>query len=92
LHDIKCFIIVFTLIQYNILNKQYKCLYKKQNNTTQINKNLYKIMKEINANKYIYGKKKLGKGKRGQKGEMGSSIGAFGGKSKFNKKRLDKES
>ena len=48
-------------------------------------------MKQINVNKYLIGKKKLGKGKFGQKGGMGIPKGAFGGKSKF-QKRLDKES
>jgi len=49
-------------------------------------------MKQINPNKYLIGKKKLGKGQRGSKGGMGVQTGAFGGKSKFNKKRLDKKS
>jgi len=47
-------------------------------------------MKQININKYSVGKKKLGKGQRGSKGGMGVPTGAFGGKSNFNKKRLDK--
>ena len=47
-------------------------------------------MKQINVNKYMVGKKKLGKGQRGSKGGMGVPTGAFGGKSKFLKKRLDK--
>ena len=45
--------------------------------------------KSINVNKYLDGKKKLGKGIHGLKGEVGIPTGAFGGKSKFNKKRLD---
>ena len=48
-------------------------------------------MNQINSNKYLIGKKKLGKGKVGSKGGMGVPTGAFGGKSKF-QKRLDKES
>ncbi len=48
------------------------------------------MTKLINANKYLIGKKKLGKGIHGQKGEVGTPTGAFGGKSKFNKKKLDK--
>ena len=44
----------------------------------------------MNHNKYLVGKKKSGKGQRGSKGGMGVPTGAFGGKSKFNKKRLDK--
>jgi len=48
------------------------------------------MTKLINANKYLIGKKKLGKGIHGLKGEVGTPTGAFGGKSKFNKKRLDK--
>ena len=46
-------------------------------------------MKQINPNKYLVGKKKLGKGKVGAKGGIGVPTGAFGGKSKFNKKKLD---
>lgn len=46
-------------------------------------------MKQININKHIIGKKKLGKGLAGHKGEQGIPKGAFGGKSKFQKK-LDK--
>ena len=46
-------------------------------------------MKQININKQIVGKKKLGKGLAGLKGEQGTPRGAFGGKSKFQKK-LDK--
>ena len=46
-------------------------------------------MKQININKYIIGKKKLGKGMVGVKGEQGTTKGAFGGKSKI-QKRLDK--
>lgn len=49
-------------------------------------------MKQINVNKYSIGKKKLGKGFRGSKGGMGVPTGAFGGKSKFLKKRLDSDS
>jgi hypothetical protein len=49
-------------------------------------------MKEINPNKYLVGKKKSGRGKVGHKGGQAIPTGAFGGKSKFNKKRLDKES
>ena len=46
-------------------------------------------MKQINANKYLIGKKKLGKGKVGAKGGLaGTPTGAFGGKSKFLKKSL----
>ena len=47
-------------------------------------------MKQINTNKYLIGKKKLGKGKVGARGGVGVPTGAFGGKSKFNKKKLDK--
>ena len=47
-------------------------------------------MKQINPNKYLVGKKKLGKGKVGAKGGIGVPTGAFGGKSKFLKKSLDK--
>lgn len=47
-------------------------------------------MKQINYRKYGIGKKKLGKGLRGYKGGTSFPTGAFGGKSKFNKKRLDK--
>lgn len=43
----------------------------------------------MNTNKYLIGKKKLGKGMRGSKGGQATPTGAFGGKSKFNKKRLD---
>ena len=43
----------------------------------------------MNMNKYLIGKKKLGKGMRGEKGGVATPTGAFGGKSKFNKKRLD---
>jgi hypothetical protein len=43
----------------------------------------------MNMNKYLIGKKKLGKGMRGSKGGQATPTGAFGGKSKFNKKRLD---
>lgn len=48
-------------------------------------------MKMINQMKYLVGKKKLGKGKTGAKGGIGKPTGAFGGKSKFNKK-LEKNS
>lgn len=48
------------------------------------------MAKTINQVKYLVGKKKLGKGIRGYKGENGVPTGAFGGKSKFNKKKLDK--
>ena len=47
-------------------------------------------MKQINYRKHAIGKKKLGKGKRGSRGGVGVPTGAFGGKSKFLKKRLDK--
>lgn len=47
-------------------------------------------MKQINPRKYIVGKKKSGRGKVGAKGGVATKTGAFGGKSKFNKKRLDK--
>ena len=47
-------------------------------------------MKQINANKYLIGKKKLGKGKVGTKGGQATPTGAFGGKFKFLKKKLDK--
>ena len=43
-------------------------------------------MKTFNQLKYLVGKKKLGKGKTGAKGGIGKPTGAFGGKSKFNKK------
>jgi hypothetical protein len=49
-------------------------------------------MKQINYRKHAIGKKKLGKGLRGDKGGAGVRTGAFGGKSKFNKKRLDNKS
>lgn len=48
-------------------------------------------MKTINQIKHLVGKKKLGKGKTGAKGGIGKPTGAFGGKSKFNKK-LEKNS
>ena len=48
-----------------------------------------KIMNKINPNKYLIGKKKMGKGKVGTKGGQATKTGAFGGTSKFNKKRLD---
>lgn len=47
-------------------------------------------MRQINYRKYAIGKKKLGRGRRGYKGGAWMPTGAFGGKSKFNKKRLDK--
>ena len=47
-------------------------------------------MKQINYRKHAIGKKKLGKGLRGYKGGTGIPTGAFGGKSKFLKKGLDK--
>ena len=47
-------------------------------------------MKKININKYLIGKKKMGKGKVGVMGGVATPTGAFGGKSKFNKKKLDK--
>ena len=43
-------------------------------------------MKTFNQLKYLVGKKKLGKGKTGAKGGIGKPTGAFGGKSKFNKR------
>ena len=46
-------------------------------------------MNQINANKYLIGKKKMGKGKVGVKGGLATPTGAFGGKSKFLKKKLD---
>jgi hypothetical protein len=46
----------------------------------------------MNHNKYLVGKKKSGKGMVGHKGGLATPTGAFGGKSKFNKKRLDKKS
>lgn len=49
-------------------------------------------MKQINFKKYAIGKKKLGKGLRGYKGGTSFPTGAFGGKSKFLKKKLDSES
>jgi len=49
-------------------------------------------MKTINQIKHLVGKKKLGKGMSGVKGGQATPTGAFGGKSKFNKKRLDKKS
>lgn len=49
-------------------------------------------MKQINPRKYVVGKKKSGKGKVGTKGGVATRTGAFGGKSKFNRKRLDNES
>lgn len=44
-------------------------------------------MKQINVDKYIIGKKKLGKGKIGSKGGVGVPTGAFGNGSKFNKRK-----
>ena len=49
-------------------------------------------MKQINYRKHGIGKKKLGKGLRGYKGGTGIPTGAFGGKSKFLKKKLDADS
>jgi hypothetical protein len=49
-------------------------------------------MNQINPKKYIVGKKKSGRGKVGAKGGVATKTGAFGGKSKFNKKRLDNKS
>jgi hypothetical protein len=49
-------------------------------------------MNQINANKYLIGKKKMGKGKVGVKGGLATPTGAFGGKSKFLKKKLDNKS
>jgi hypothetical protein len=46
-------------------------------------------MKTFNQIKYLVGKKKLGKGMVGHKGGLATPTGAFGGKSKFNK-RLEK--
>ena len=46
-------------------------------------------MKTINQIKHLVGKKKLGKGMSGAKGGQATPTGAFGGKSKFNK-RLEK--
>ena len=46
-------------------------------------------MKQINPRKYVVGKKKSGKGKVGTKGGVATRTGAFGGISKFNKKKLD---
>lgn len=46
----------------------------------------------MNHNKYLVGKKKSGKGMVGHKGGLATPTGAFGGQSKFNKKRLDKKS
>tara|TARA_A200000159_G_scaffold54006_1_gene50012 strand:- start:10747 stop:10884 length:138 start_codon:yes stop_codon:yes gene_type:complete len=44
-------------------------------------------MKQININKYLIGKKKLGKGMRGAKGEVAVPTGAFGNGSKHNKRK-----
>tara|TARA_R110002153_G_scaffold187627_1_gene340632 strand:+ start:335 stop:502 length:168 start_codon:yes stop_codon:yes gene_type:complete len=46
-------------------------------------------MKTINQIKYLVGKQKLGRGMSGVKGGVATPTGAFGGKSKFNK-RLEK--
>ena len=46
----------------------------------------------MNHNKDLVGKKKRGKGMVGHKGGLATPTGAFGGKSKFNKKRLDNKS
>ena len=47
-------------------------------------------MKTINQIKHLVGKKKLGKGMSGVKGEAGKPTGAFGAKSKNNKKLENK--
>ena len=47
-------------------------------------------MKTINQINHLVGKMKLGKGKTGAKGGVGKPTGAFGGKSKFNKKLENK--
>lgn len=44
-------------------------------------------MKQINIDKYLIGKKKLGKGKTGHKGGVGFPTGAFGNGSKHNKRK-----
>lgn len=49
-------------------------------------------MNQINTNKHLVGKKKSGKGMVGHKGGLATPTGAFGGKSKFNKKMLDRKS
>jgi hypothetical protein len=46
-------------------------------------------MKSINHQKQLIGKQKLGRGMSGVKGGQATPTGAFGGKSKFNK-RLEK--
>ena len=46
-------------------------------------------MKTFNQRKYLVGKQKLGRGMSGEKGGLATPTGAFGGKSKFNKKKLD---
>ena len=46
-------------------------------------------MKTFNQRKYLVGKQKLGRGMSGEKGGLATPTGAFGGKSKFNK-RLEK--
>ena len=43
-------------------------------------------MKTFNQRKYLVGKQKLGRGMSGVKGGVATPTGAFGGKSKFNKK------
>lgn len=49
-------------------------------------------MKQININKHIVGKKKLGKGITGSKGSIGVPTGAFGNGSKHNKRKAKEES
>jgi hypothetical protein len=44
-------------------------------------------MKQINVDKYLIGKKKLGKGKTGSKGGFATPTGAFGNSSKYNKRK-----
>ena len=44
-------------------------------------------MKQININKHISGKKKLGRGITGSKGSIGVPTGAFGNGSKYNKRK-----
>ena len=48
-------------------------------------------MKTFNQRKYLVGKQKLGKGMSGVKGGLAIPTGAFGGKSKFNKKLDNKK-
>jgi hypothetical protein len=49
------------------------------------------MSKLININKYIVGKKKLGKGMTGSKGSIGVPTGAFGNGSKYNKRKAKEE-